>query len=340
MTAAKAPRPIIIGHRGASGYRPEHTQGAYELAITLGADALEPDLVPTKDGVLVIRHENEISATTDVADHPEFADHRTTKTVDGRRLNGWFTEDFSWAELSTLRARERLPTLRPESASFNDRYPLMRLADLLTLADGAVSAAGAPVGVVLEIKHAHYFERGGIDVAALLVEELRAAGWDRPNRPLMIESFELGVVERLRQTGLPARYVFLLEASGGPADERAAHGAAARSYADYLSDDGLAQLAERVDAISVDTRWLLPANAAGIAPATTDLVARAQAHGLEVYTWTLRAENAFLRRNFRNGSVRSEFGNWLAQFQLIMRTGVDGVFTDQPDLAVAARRSL
>lgn len=340
MTAEKAPRPIIIGHRGASGYRPEHTWPAYELAITLGADALEPDLVPTRDGVLVIRHENEISETTDVADHPEFSDRRTAKTVDGKRLDGWFTEDFSWAELSALRARERLPTLRPGSASFNDRYPLMRLADLLTLVDGAVTAAGAPVGVVLEIKHAHYFERVGIDVAALLVKELRAAGWHRPNRPLMIESFELGVIERLRQTGLPARYVLLLEANGAPADERAAHGAAAHSYADYLSDEGLAQLEERVDGISVDTRWLLPANAPGIAHATTDLVARARARGLEVYTWTLRAENAFLPRNFRSGEAESEFGNWLAQFQLIMRTGVDGVFTDQPDLAAEARRTL
>ena len=334
------PRPLIIAHRGASGYRPEHTRSAYELAIALGADALEPDVVPTRDGVLVIRHENEISGTTDVADHPEFAERRTTKTVDGQRLDGWFTEDFTWAELSTLRARERIPKVRPGSASFNDRYELLRLTDLFALIEGVSTARGGPVGLVIEVKHAAYFASAGLDMATLLAGELRASGWDRAERPLTIESFELEVIGELQRTGIAARYVFLLEADGAPADQVARFGAGARTYADYLTEEGLTQLEAWVDGISVDTQLLLPANAMGIALETTDLVARAKSHDLAVYTWTLRAENAFLRRNFRDGPVKKEFGNWLAQFQLIMRTGVDGVFADQPDLALEARRTL
>ncbi|HXR44580.1 MAG TPA: glycerophosphodiester phosphodiesterase family protein, partial [Pseudolysinimonas sp.] len=150
----RAPQTVqVIGHRGASGYRPEHSRSAYELAIALGADAVEPDIVATRDGELVLRHENDISGTTDVARHPEFAARRTTKTVDGASITGWFTEDFTWDELSTLRVVERLPALRPHSASFDGLQPMLRLRDLLTILDDATRA----VDLVAEIKHPSYF---------------------------------------------------------------------------------------------------------------------------------------------------------------------------------------
>src|SRR6478752_6027662 len=182
--------PLVIGHRGAPGYRPEHSPSSYALAFAMGVDAVEPDVVVSRDGVLVVRHENEISGTTDVADRPEFADRRATKTIDGAELTGWFTEDFTWDELATLRCRERLPKLRPSSASFDDEQPVLRLRDVLDLVGAGSLEQGREIGVVLEIKHATYFASIGWDVAALVDAELREAGWAAGDLPLTIESFE------------------------------------------------------------------------------------------------------------------------------------------------------
>ncbi|MEK6343608.1 MAG: glycerophosphodiester phosphodiesterase family protein, partial [Curtobacterium sp.] len=200
---------LVIAHRGASGHRPEHSRSAYELAIAMGCDAIEPDLVPSRDGVLVLRHENEISGTTDVADHREFADRRTTKTVDGQTLSGWFTEDFTWAELQTLRTRERLPALRPASASHDGEDPILRLEDLLAILDDAPR----PVGLVAEVKHATYFEQAGFPMGALLDEVLGVAGWRQDER-LTVESFEKGVLRDLRPRRTGGRLVYLQEARG------------------------------------------------------------------------------------------------------------------------------
>src|SRR5690349_12856866 len=216
------PRPLVIGHRGASGYRPEHSRSSYALAFAMGVDAVEPDVVVSRDGVLVVRHENEISGTTDVADHPEFADRRTTKTVDGAELTGWFTEDFTWDELATLRCRERLPKIRPNSASFDDQQPVLRLRDVLDLIREAGLEQGREIGVVLEIKHATYFAGLGFDVAALVADELKDAGWSRGELPLVIESFESTVLAALRGRGIPATYIYLLEAAGRPFDLQSA----------------------------------------------------------------------------------------------------------------------
>ena len=196
-------RPLVIGHRGAPGYRPEHTRSSYDLALAMGVDAVEPDVVPTRDGVLVVRHENEISGTTDVSTRPEFATRRTTKTVDGTELTGWFTEDFTWAELATLKCRERLPKIRPASASFDDQQPILRLADVLDLVRAASDEQQRAIGVVLEIKHATYFESVGLDVVPLVEAELRRSGWsDSP--ALVIESFESTVLESQRERGVRA----------------------------------------------------------------------------------------------------------------------------------------
>ncbi|MFW8745454.1 glycerophosphodiester phosphodiesterase family protein, partial [Mesorhizobium japonicum] len=249
----------MIGHRGASGYRPEHTRSAYELAIALGADAIEPDIVMSKDGELVLRHENEISGTTDVARHPEFAGRRATKTIDGQELTGWFTEDFTWEELATLRAVERLPRLRQHSSTFDGTEPILRLADLMQI----MAAAGRPLTLVAEVKHPTYFASIGLPMEEALATAL--SRWHDPDR-LVVECFERGILHRLRERGLRARYVYLLDHAGRAVD----------SERDY--DDELADLrALDVDGISVDGLRLL---------AEPGLPSRAHAAGMLAYVWT------------------------------------------------------
>lgn len=324
--------PLLIGHRGASGYRPEHSRAAYELAIRLGVDAVEPDLVATRDGVLVVRHENEISGTTDVAARPEFAERRTMKIVDGVSATGWFTEDFDWAELATLRTRERLPGLRPQSASFDDGEPMLRLTELIELIDAAAARAGRTIGLVAEIKHPSYFASIGIDLVELTHGAL--AGWDgRPE--LVVECFEQSALTRLRERGLAARYVYLLDDSGTAADQLREHGAEAVPYAAQLTEAGLARLADEVDGVSVAKSLLLAGDGRGGA-AATGLIERIHAAGLGAFTWTLRPENEFLHPAHRRGDDPAAWGDWRREFELILGTGVDGVFADHPDLVLAA----
>ena len=322
-------RPLVIAHRGASGYRPEHTRAAYELAFTLGADAVEPDIVACKDGVLVLRHENEISGTTDVAAHPEFAHLRTTKVIDGERLTGWFTEDFTWAELSTLRSRERLPGVRTGSATFDDRWGILRLSDLLSIIDEQSERLGRGLIMVAEIKHATHFASVGLPLHELFAAEV--AGWATPTN-LIVESFEQSVLGEIRALGVPGRYVYLVDRSGSAADLVARWGPKALPYSAQVTSAGLGRLATAVDGISVDKRMLLDASSPS---GTTDLVDRAHAAGLLVFTWTLRAENRFLARHLRRGSAGRDFGEWRSEFELILGTGVDGVFADQPDLVLS-----
>ena len=324
----------MIAHRGASGYRPEHTRAAYELGFRLGADAVEPDIVATKDGVLVLRHENEISGTTDVAAHPEFADRRTTKRIDGTRLTGWFTEDFTWDELRTLRAIERLPTIRQAGASFNGAGGILRLSDLVEIIDAASEAQGRDLIMVAEIKHATYFESIGLPLDELLAAEL--SGW-ATSENLIVEAFEQTVLEKTRARGIPGRVVYLVEDSGSPADLVAQFGRQALPYSAHVTNAGLARLAAAgMDGVSVNKSMIIERDATGHAIGVTDLVERAHAAGLEVYTWTLRAENKFLAANLRRGASPRDFGDWRTEFRLILSTGLDGVFADQPDLVFEA----
>ena len=327
------PRPLVIAHRGASGYRPEHTRSAYELAFALGADAVEPDIVASKDGVLVLRHESEISGTTDVASRREFADRRTRKVIDGKAHTGWFVEDFTWAELATLRATERLPHLRRASATFDGHEGILRLSDLLEMID----AAGRPLVLVAEIKHATHFASLGLPLDVLFAEQIR--GWATADN-LVVESFEQGVLTGIRSLGVPGKLVFLTEDHGAPSDLVALHGAGARSYADHLTDAGLARLATEVDGVSVNRKQIVVLDRSKKVVGVTDVVERARKAGLLVYCFTLRAENKFLAKNNRSAGDAGDLGNWRREFELIMGTGVDGVFADQPDLAIAARASL
>jgi glycerophosphoryl diester phosphodiesterase len=326
------PSPLVIAHRGASGYRPEHTRSAYELAFALGADAVEPDIVASKDGVLVVRHENEISGTTDVAAHAEFASRKATKVIDGVSLTGWFTEDFTWAELSTLRAVERIPQLRQASSSFDRTEGILRLSDLLAVVDTATMTAGRRLVLVAEIKHATYFASIGLPLDELFADEIR--DWATESN-LVVESFEQSVLTKIRARGIPGKLVFLAEHKGVPAD--LVGGANPRSYADHLGQAGLTRLRTEVDGVSVSRKLMLRLDLGKNAIGTTDIVARAHAAGLVVFCWTLRAENKFLAKNNRVRGDARDFGNWRREFELVMSSGVDGVFADQPDLAVAAR---
>ena len=332
-------RPLVIGHRGASGYRPEHTRSAYELAFALGADAVEPDIVSTRDGVLVLRHENEISGTTDVATRPDFAAKRTTREVDGKPLTGWFTEDFTWAELSTLRARERLGAMRQASASFDDRYPVIRLRDLFGLIDAAADEQRRLIRMVAEFKHASHFAALGLPLDELFAAELDDAGWGRGDDRLIMEAFELDVLDRLGARGIRGPRVFLVEATGSPIDVVLAQGRGAPRYDHYMTEAGLLGLSGRVDGVSIGKArlvgpWRKPASLTG-----SDLVDAAHSAGLVVYTWTLRPENRFLATGFRRGAARSAFGDWMGEFREVIGTGVDGIFVDHPDLGVEARRA-
>lgn len=344
MLSDTALRPLVIGHRGAPGYRPEHTRSAYELAFALGADAVEPDLVATRDGVLVLRHENEISGTTDVASRPEFAGRRTTREVDGRALTGWFTEDFTWAELSTLRARERLGRERQASASFDDRYPVIRLRDLFELIDAAADERGRILRMVAEFKHAAHFDALGLPLDELFAAELDAAGWGRGDERLIMEAFEPTLLDRLGARGIRGKRVFLIEAAGAPWDLVLADGRGARSYDSFVTEQGLLGLAGRFDGVSVGKPRLVggaharrAADAPGAPLTGSELVDAAHAAGLEIFTWTLRPENRFLAGGFRRGTVRAAFGDWLGEFTHIVDMGVDGIFVDHPDLGVVAR---
>ncbi len=329
------PSPLVIGHRGAPGYRPEHSRSSYDLALAMGADAVEPDVVLSRDGVLVVRHENEIGSTTDVAEHPEFADRRTTKTIDGAELTGWFTEDFDWDELARLRCRERLPKLRATSASFDDTQPVLRLRDVLDLVREGSLEQGREIGVVLEIKHATYFASFGFDVAALVEAELTAAGWGRGELPLYVESFELTVLTQLRERGVPGTYVFLLEAAGRPFDLVTERGTRAPTYAAMAAPAGLDALVGVVDGISLDKRMILAPDRRGRTTGPSRIVADAHARGLLAFTWTCRPENTFLLPSFRGRGGAAAFGDYPAEWAVVRESGVDGVFVDHVDLGLS-----
>jgi glycerophosphoryl diester phosphodiesterase len=325
----------VIGHRGASAYRPEHTLGSYRLAIAMGADYIEPDLVFTRDGHLVARHEPDIGATTDVADHPEFASRRTTRTIDGVvYANTWFSFDFTLAELQTLRAKERLPLVRPHNTAQDGLYAVPTFQQVIDLA----KASG--VGIYPETKHPSYFESLGLSFDAPLLATLRRNGLDRRGAKVFIQSFEVANLKRLnRKTRLPL--VQLIDSRGAPADFVARGDS--RTYDDLVTRKGLAEIATYADGIGPEKSRIVPGNSAGTPlGAPTTLVRDAHRAGLVVHPFTFRPENNFLAERFRVGNPSSpEYlrarGDQPAELEMYYGLGVDGVFADNPDTAVAVR---
>lgn len=332
-TAPLVAKPLVIGHRGASGYRPEHTLAAYRLAIAQGADFVEPDLVSTRDHVLVARHENEISGTTDVADHPEFADRRTTKVVDGVSETGWFTEDFTLAELKTLRATERLPAVRPANTAYDGRFEVPTFTEVLNLVRSESRRHGRTIGVYPETKHPSYFDSLGLSLEEPLVAALRKADLDDADDPAVIQSFETANLREL--DGLVDTPIAqLVDKAGRPWDLTVAGDP--RTYRDLVTPAGLADIATYADGLGANKDLVLP-RTAGATTTPSALVSDAHAAGLLVHIWTLRRENQFMATNYRIGTDPNAPGDLAAEARAFLDAGVDGLFSDNPDLAVAAR---
>jgi glycerophosphoryl diester phosphodiesterase len=325
---------LVIGHRGASGYRPEHTLASYELAARLGADYIEPDLVSTADGVLVARHESEIGGTTDVADHPEFADRRVTKTIDGEAHTGWFTEDFTLAELKSLRAKERIPAVRQENTIYDRRFEIPTFDEVLALRERLSRELGRVIGVYPETKHPTYFSSIGRPLEPALVAALEKAGLNRKDAPVFVQSFETTNLRQLNDE-LQVPLVQLLETAGAPADLAAAGDP--RTYPDLVTPAGLADIASYADAIGPAKDMVVARHPDGTLGAPTSLVAYAHAVGLLVHPYTFRNENHFLPANLRSAGFAADYGNVFAEYEAFFAAGVDGVFADNPDTAVAAR---
>ena len=327
---------LVIGHRGASGYRPEHTLGAYKLAIDMGADYIEPDLVSTKDGVLVARHEPEIEDTTDVENHPGFASRRKTKVIDGITFEGFFTEDFTLAELKTLKAEERIPALRPTNAAFNGLYEVPTLQEVIDL------AKREGVGIYPETKHPTYHDSIGLSLEEPLVRVLHRNGYTKQSSPVFVQSFEVANLKELnRMTRVPI--VQLISDVGKPWDFVVSGDP--RTYADLATPAGLREIARYADGAGPNKNLIVPRDSANRLLSPTSFVRNAHKAGLVVHPWTFRRENSFLPEDFREGNPASPAylgatGNFPGELELFYRLGVDGVFSDNPDVAVAVRSTL
>jgi glycerophosphoryl diester phosphodiesterase len=315
--------PLVIAHRGASGYRPEHTLAAYALGARMGADYIEPDLVSTKDGVLVARHENEISGTTDVASRPEFASRQTTKTIDGVTFTGWFTEDFTLAELKTLRAKERIPDLRQRNTIYDGRYEVPTFQEVIDLSRRLSRELDRPIGIYPETKHSTYFRSIGLPLEEPLVRTLRRNRLDGRRANVFVQSFEVGNLKMLNRA-IDAPLVQLFSGrSASPADQPGT------TYGEMATREGLRAVARYADGVGPSKDYILPG--------PTSFVADAHRAGLLVHPYTFRNENTFLPPDLRSSDDPAEYGNAFEEYARAFAAGVDGVFSDNPDTAVEAR---
>lgn len=331
--------PIVIAHRGASGYLPEHTLAAYSVAMLQGADFIEPDLVMTKDGRLVARHDNVLDLTTDVAGRPEFADRRTTKMVDGVAITGWFSEDFTLAEIKQLRAVERIPDARPANARFDGQFAVPTLEEIVELVQATEKATGRRIGIYPETKHPTHFDSLGLSMEEPLVKVLHKYGYEGKRNQVYIQSFETANLKDLRRmTRIPL--VQLLWLAGKPYDVEAAGGTL--TYDQMATPQGLAQIATYADGVGPEKYYfIIPLDGAGnLNPANaTRFVHDAHAVGLKVHPYTFRAENRFLPVNYRVGADPNARGNIEAEMAVFLATGIDGFFADQTDVGVRARNA-
>lgn len=340
------PSPAVTGHRGASALRPEHTLASYLQAIDDGADIIEPDLVATKDGVLVARHENDITGTTNVAQASQFAARKATKTIDGIPVTGWFTEDFTLAELKTLRAKERIPANRPANAAYDGQFEIPTLQEVIDLVKKESQARNKVIGIYPETKHPSYFKSVGLPLEKRLVDQLVANGYRGRDAAVFIQSFEVANLKELRAM-TSMRLVQLVD---NPNNPPAANGAprnapydfvaagSARTYADLVTPAGLREIATYADVVSPYKEVIIPRTAANELGSASSFVSDAKAAGLKVHTWTLRPENPFLPVSMRKPDVTSltQRGDSIAEINAYLKAGIDGFFTDDPAVGRAA----
>ncbi|MER7396012.1 glycerophosphodiester phosphodiesterase [Streptomyces sp. NPDC000151] len=326
------PVPLVVGHRGASGYRPEHTFGSYQLALDMGADVIEQDLVPTKDGRLVCRHENDITATTDVADHPEFAGRKTTKTVDGVKLTGWFTEDFTLAELKTLRAKERIPQTRQHNTLYDGRWQVPEFEEVLQWAEREGRKRGRRIWLHIETKHPTYFRGIGLGLEERVAKLLRQYGRHKKDSPNFLQSFEPTSIQRLDKLVDCPKVVLLGTLKDQPWDLKQAGDK--RTVADLVKPEGLRWIASFAQGIGPDLTVIIPRTADGKLGTPSSVVKDAHDAGLVLHPYTVRNENTFLPVDLRKGSDPNAYGNSLAYFKALFATGIDGLFSDNPDTAL------
>lgn len=339
-TVHKASPILVIAHRGASGYRPEHTLAAYELAIEMGADYVEPDLVPTKDNVLVARHENEISGTTDVAEHPEFQNRKTKKIIDGKPAEGWFTEDFTLAELKTLRAKERMPNVRQHNTIYNSRYAIPTFQEIIDLVKRKELELHRTIGIYPEAKHPTYFASIGLSNVMPLLAVLQRNGYDRASAPIFIQCFEVSALKELRKK-TKLNLVQLIADDELPYDLHL--NSSYKTPADFITKTALAEIATYANGIGPNKNLIVPRDSAGNLQQPTSLVQNAHAAGLVVHPWTFRNENEFLPADLRRPQQqkdstcqRGDYGDAIAEYKIFAKAGVDGFFTENPDTARAS----
>ncbi|WP_413707083.1 glycerophosphodiester phosphodiesterase [Ralstonia sp. Ralssp110] len=324
----------VIGHRGAPALRPEHTLASYQKAIDDGADIIEPDLVSTKDGVLVARHENEISGTTNVADVATFAGRKTTKTIDGQSVTGWFTEDFTLGELKTLRARERIPNIRPDNVAYNDQFDIPTLDEIIALARDQSARLGRNIGIYPETKHPTYFQSIGLPLEDRLIDGLRRDAFTASRTTVYIQSFEVANLKAIRNkigSSQPNwKLVQLMGTSGRqPYDFVVAKDS--RTFGDMMTSQGMRDIAAYANGVGPDKGSIMGLDANGKLTDPTDLIRNAHNAGLLVHPYTFRPENTFLPPSLRSGADNTRNVNGsITEIQAFLRAGVDGFFTDDP----------
>ncbi|SMG01348.1 glycerophosphodiester phosphodiesterase [Burkholderia singularis] len=343
-------RPIaakvqVIGHRGASALRPEHTLASYRKAIEDGADVIEPDLVATRDGVLVARHENEISGTTNVSTLPQFASRKTTKTIDGIRLTGWFTEDFTLAELKTLRARERIAQFRPANTSYNDQFEIPTFDEIIALAKQMSTQVGRTIHLYPETKHPTYFQSIGLPLEDRLIDALRKDTYTARDATIYIQSFEVANLKAIRnRIGASQPNWKLVQLMDEPKQQPYDFVKAgdARTYGDLSTQRGMREIAAYANAVGPYKTSIIPVDASGTLQQPTDYVRNAHEAGLLVHPYTFRPENNFLPASLKDGgapSARNTSGS-VREIQAYLRAGIDGFFTDDPAVGRTALDTL
>ena len=328
------PVPLIIAHRGASGYLPEHTLGAYTLAILQGADYVEPDLVMTRDGELVARHDNELGLTTDVAQRPQFADRKRTQAVNGVTLTGWFSEDFTLAELKTLRAIERIPDIRPGNARLDGSLDIPTLQEIIDLVKLLQQSEGRRIGLYIETKHSTHFQQLDLAMEEPLVRTLQRNGYAGRDAPVYIQSFEVNNLKTLSE--LTQLRLVQLFGRGQPYDQQVS--GSDLNYAQMATAAGLKTISRYAAGVGPEKSYVIPRDANGNLGQPTDFVPNAHAAGLKVHPYTFRAENAFLPTDLRKGASAANRGDIEAEIRAFLDAGIDGLFIDQPDIAVKMRK--